>query len=58
MNLMGTHPQVVNGSGNGDVNGDVRMLYISKLMESAQSDPLPMAAAVMDSLPYGPSFVE
>ena len=56
MNLMGTHPQVVNGSGNGDVNGDVRMLYISKLMASAQSEPIDGRGS--DGFAsYGPSFV-
>jgi hypothetical protein len=56
MNLMGTHPQVVNGSGNGDVNGDVRMLYISKLMESAQSEPI-NGRGSDGFASYGPSFV-
>jgi hypothetical protein len=40
MNLMGTYPQVVDGSSSGDVNGDVRILYISNLMENVQSDPM------------------
>ena len=56
MNLMGTHPQVVNGSGNGDVNGDVRMLYISKLMESAQSEPI-NGRGSDGFASYGPSFL-
>ena len=38
MNLMGTYPQVVREDG--DVNGDVKILYISSLIDSAQSDPI------------------
>ena len=56
MNLMGTHPQVVNGFGSGDVNGDVRMLYISKLMASAQSEPI-NGRGSDGFASYGPSFV-
>jgi hypothetical protein len=59
MNLMGTYPQVVNGktgSDNGDINGDVRLLYISKLMESAQSEPI-NGRGSDGFASYGPSFV-
>jgi hypothetical protein len=56
MNLMGTHPQVVNGHDSGNVDGDVRMLYISKLMESALSEPINGRGS--DGFgSYGPSFI-
>jgi hypothetical protein len=57
MNLMGTHPQAVDGSEyTADVNGDVRLLYISKLMESAQSEPI-NGRGSDGFASYGPSFV-
>jgi hypothetical protein len=56
MNLMGTHPQVVDGSNSGNVNGDVRLLYVAKLMESAQSEPINgRGSGGFGS--YGPSFI-
>ena len=53
MNLMGTYPQVVRE--NKDITGDVKMLYITNLLDAGLSDPI-NGRGSDGFASYGPSF--